>query len=92
MDKHLLARRITLCFGNLEEEKVPEFVQMNLFDFASSNQQNGKTKDSQKEQQLQKAILELKAKFGKNAVLKGTSLMEGATAMERNEQIGGHKA
>lgn len=92
MDKYLLARRITICFGHLEENKVPEFVQMSLFDFSSPNQQMKKTKDIQKEQQLQEAILKLKTKFGKNAVLKATSLMEGATAMERNEQIGGHKA
>lgn len=92
MDKYLLARKITICFGHLKEDKAPEFVQMSLFDFTSSKQQIEKTKDTQKEHQLQEAILELKTKFGKNAVLKGTSLMEGATAMERNEQIGGHKA
>ena len=46
----------------------------------------------QKERQLQTAMLSVKKKFGKNAIIKGMSLEEGATARERNQQIGGHKA
>ncbi len=45
-----------------------------------------------KERKMQEALLEIKAKFGKNAILKGLNFEEGATAMERNQQIGGHKA
>jgi DNA polymerase V len=45
-----------------------------------------------KEKQMQQAILSVKKKFGKNAILKGMSLEDGATARERNRQIGGHKA
>ena len=45
-----------------------------------------------KEKDIQKAILDIKKKFGKNAILKGMSLQEGATAIDRNNQIGGHKA
>ena len=41
---------------------------------------------------MQKAVLEIQKKFGKNAILKGINLEEGATAVERNQQIGGHKA
>ena len=41
---------------------------------------------------LQEAVLSIKARYGKNAVLKATNLLEGATMRERNEQIGGHKA
>ena len=41
---------------------------------------------------MQKAMLDIKDKFGKNAILKGMNLAEGATTMERNRQIGGHKA
>ena len=48
--------------------------------------------ERQKERQLQQAVLDIKKRYGKNAVLKGTSLMDGATAMDRNNQIGGHKA
>ena len=46
----------------------------------------------EKEKKLQEAMLSIKKKYGKNAVLKGKNLEEGATAMERNGQIGGHKA
>ena len=45
-----------------------------------------------KERSLQEAMLSVKKKYGKNAMLKGMNLQEGATAMERNSQIGGHKA
>lgn len=46
----------------------------------------------EKEKQVQEAMLKIKKRFGKNAILKGTNLQEGATAKERNAQIGGHKA
>ena len=46
----------------------------------------------EKEKQLQKAMLSIKNRYGKNAVLKGMNFEEGATARERNAQIGGHKA
>lgn len=46
----------------------------------------------EKEKQVQEAMLKIKKRFGKNAILKGTNLQEGATAKERNTQIGGHKA
>ena len=46
----------------------------------------------EKEKKLQNAMLGLKKKFGKNAVLKGTNYLDGATMRERNQQIGGHKA
>ncbi len=53
-----------------------------------------KEKEAQlaKERKEQETILEIKKKFGKNAILKGTNLQEGATAKERNAQIGGHRA
>ena len=46
----------------------------------------------EREKRMQEAMLSIKKKFGKNAVLKGMNLQEGATARDRNEQIGGHKA
>ena len=46
----------------------------------------------EKERKMQEAIIELKHKFGKNAILKGMNLQEGGTTIERNGQIGGHKA
>jgi len=50
------------------------------------------TSKLEKEKQLQEVMLGLKKKFGKNAVLKGTNYLDGATMRERNLQIGGHKA
>ena len=44
------------------------------------------------EKKMQQTMLQIKKKFGKNAILKGMNLLDGATAKERNEQIGGHKA
>ena len=51
-----------------------------------------KNEKLEREKKLQHAALDIKKKFGKNAVLKGMNLQEGATARDRNEQIGGHKA
>ena len=45
-----------------------------------------------KEKKLQQATLQIKKKYGKNAILKGMNLKEGATTIERNKTIGGHKA
>ena len=51
-----------------------------------------KEKEQEKEKKVQQAMLDIKKKFGKNAVLRGMNLEEGATARDRNGQIGGHKA
>ena len=59
----------------------------------SDSAANDKSEDAlEKEKQVQEAMLKIKKRFGKNAILKGTNLQEGATAKERNAQIGGHKA
>ena len=59
---------------------------------ALERQRRAEDEQLARERQGQQAILEIKKKFGKNAILKGTSLMDGATAKDRNRQIGGHKA
>ena len=51
-----------------------------------------KKKREQKERRLQEAMLDIKGKYGKNAILKGTNFREGATGKDRNRQVGGHKA
>ena len=91
-DKSLLTRKITIAACNvIREEDIPEserYEQLSLFDTV-------KTVDEQeleKERAIQEAMLTIKHRFGKNAVLKGTNFTEGATAKERNAQIGGHKA
>lgn len=94
----LLVRRVTVAANRLVDEtqakQAQEFEQMDLFTDYEALQRQKDEENSRllKERRLQEAILEIKGKYGKNAVLKGMNLQEGATAKERNRQIGGHKA
>ena len=103
VNSDLLIRRLTVCVSNLiyeqqateqatEETKEPE--QLDLFtDYdAIASEAQAKEQERKKERKMQEAIISIKKRFGKNALLKGTSYAEGATAKERNAQIGGHKA
>lgn len=98
IDRNLLVRRITLTANHVVDEKQAEeqgaYHQMNLFtDYGQETEDAGTDKNRQeREKNLQKAVLDLKKKYGKNAILKGMNLEEGATAVSRNSQIGGHKA
>ena len=97
IDPDLTVRRITVTAANLiPEDEIPSEgpVQMSLFvDYDALEKQKIKeAAEDAKEKQLQKATLLLKEKFGKNAVLKGMNLEEGATTILRNQQIGGHAA
>ena len=73
-------------------EAVPE--QLDMFTDYEAEQRRRDAEDAalEKERRGQLVMLEIKKKFGKNAILKGMNLQEGATAKERNETIGGHKA
>ena len=94
----LLVRRIYLTAGRIvsEQEAVQEqeYEQLDLFtDYEAKEQRRQEQrKEQQKEHQLQEAVLQIKGKYGKNAILKGMNLEEGATGIQRNQQIGGHKA
>ena len=94
----LLVRRIYVVASGLAREgkveKKEEFEQLDFFtDYRARELEREKEKnDLEKEKKIQHAILDLQKKFGKNAVLKGMNLEEGATTIERNRQIGGHKA
>ena len=101
MDRDLLARRIYIYACRLEKEEKktdqPAFAegeQLDMFtDYEARKQEEEKHReDLEKEHQMQKAMLAIKEKYGKNAILSGTSLQEGATGRDRNRQIGGHKA
>ena len=74
--------------------KDAQFEQLDLFtDYAAKEaEQEAEKTELERERKMQEATLAIKKKFGKNAILKGMNLREGATAMERNRQIGGHKA
>ena len=100
MQPDLLVRRITLTANHVITEKEAgereqhTFEQMDLFtDYeAREKQQAQERAELEKEKKMQQAMLDIKKKFGKNAILKGMNLEEGAVTRQRNNQIGGHKA
>ncbi len=98
VDQKLLVRRINMAAEHVipeyQAENKTQFQQMDLFtDYeALSRKQEKEDAEREREQKMQKAVLEIKKKFGKNAVLRGMSLEKGATARDRNCQIGGHRA
>lgn len=98
VDKHLLIRRVYVTANRVEEESRAErnynFEQLDLFtDYnALQRQKEAEKAELEREKKIQKAMLDIKKKFGKNAILKGMNLEEGAMTVERNKQIGGHKA
>ena len=98
VDENLLIRRVYVTANHaLDEQSISEeteFTQMDLFtDYqAVAEEQEAEQEKREKERRLQEAMLSVKKKYGKNAMLKGTNLQEGATMQERNNQIGGHHA
>lgn len=97
MNPKLLARKISLSAeGLLEEDEVKgqeTFEQLTLFsDETLEEKRRQEEAQRLKERRLQQAMLDIKKRFGKNAILKGMNLEEGATMRERNGQIGGHRA
>ena len=94
----LLIRRVTLVANRLaDESQITEtrpYEQLDLFtDYeALEKEREEEKKKLSKERNLQEAVLSVRKKYGKNAILKGMNLLEGATTMDRNRQIGGHKA
>ena len=95
----LSIRRLTITANRLvgedtvqQESEAP--VQFNLFDNIEVQEQRLREETAQleRERKIQEAMLDIKKKFGKNAILNGGSYLDGATAKERNKQIGGHKA
>ena len=94
VDKKLLTRRLTITANHLLTEEGAKAnagaEQLTLFDMAEDVEK--KDADEAKEKRMQKAILDIKNRFGPNAVMKGTSYQDAATGIERNESIGGHKA
>lgn len=99
VDNSLLVRRLNISANHVIDEvsltkKEPIHEQLDLFtDYNEVKEKREKENEIlKKEKQVQKAVLTIKKRFGKNAILKGMNLEEGATAKDRNEQIGGHKA
>ena len=98
-DKSLLIRRLNVTANHvIAESAAPKkndgYEQLDLFtDYATLQaEQEQEQRELEREKKMQQAMLTIKKKFGKNAILKGMNLEEGATAKDRNAQIGGHKA
>ena len=98
VDKNLLIRRLNVTANRVIDEKSipkpPRYQQMDFFTDYAAEQEKQKAQQAElaREKKIQEAMIDIKKKFGKNAVLKGTNLSEGATGKDRNNQIGGHKA
>ena len=98
VNKKLLIRRINIVANKLVDERsvknANKYEQLDLFtDYEDLKKQREKENaESEREKRMQNTILDIKKKFGKNAILKGMNLQKGATAKDRNNQIGGHKA
>ncbi|MFV0362939.1 MAG: DNA methylase [Suipraeoptans sp.] len=98
VDQNLFVRRVNITANNVVDEvsasKEPDMEQMNLFTDYDSIEAQKKEEEAElkREKKRQQAVLEISKKYGKNAILKGMNLEEGATTKDRNDQIGGHKA
>ena len=94
----LLVRRINVTANRVEDEGLiseePAFEQLDLFTNYEvlEEKRSQEAEERSRERKMQEAVLDIKKKYGKNAILKGMSLQEGATAKTRNNQIGGHRA
>lgn len=93
MNKNLLVRRINITAADVVNEedykKVKQYEQMDMF--IDYNELGKQRRKEVSEKALQKAVLNIKSKYGKNSILKGMNFIEGGTTIERNGQIGGHK-
>jgi len=98
VDKNLLVRRVNITANHVVDEasvqKKDCFEQLELFTDYGAEQAKKEAEEAElaREKRMQKAMLEIKKKHGKNAILKGMNLEEGATTVDRNRQIGGHKS
>ncbi|MDL2324517.1 DNA methylase [Ruminococcaceae bacterium OttesenSCG-928-A16] len=97
VDQNLLVRRVNITVNNVVEEasvKEPDTEQLDLFtDYTAAKAKKAEEEaELAREKKQQQAILAIKKKYGKNAILKGSNFEGGAMTIERNKQIGGHKA
>ena len=101
VNPELLIRRLNLTTNHVKDEETlksqsstANYEQLDLFtDYEALDKQKQREKARlEKERRMQEAQLKIKQRFGKNAILRGLNFEEGATAKERNKQIGGHKA
>ena len=93
IDKRLLVRRINLVFSRIiDKEKATNTKVVKQLDLFSEESEALDDIDFEGEEKIQNVILNIKKKYGKNAILKGMNLEDGGTTIDRNNQIGGHRA
>ena len=92
INKKLLVRRINIVACNIiHKNKIKDNKIIKQLDLFSTEENTNIKEEEQTEEKLQKAMLEIKMKYGKNAILKGMNLSEGGTTIDRNKQVGGHQ-
>ena len=98
VNEKLLIRRINITANHVIPEvdarQETQFEQLSLFEDVKQEElrKQQEEKELAREKRMQHAVIDIKKKFGKNAILKGMNLEKGATARNRNNQIGGHRA
>ena len=92
INKNLLVRRINICACNIiNKNKIKDTKIVKQLDLFSVDENINIKEEEYSEEKLQKTMLQIKNKYGKNAILKGMNLSEGGTTIDRNNQVGGHK-
>ncbi len=92
VNPYLLVRRVNICANHVTTEAHMQ-EQPQTFDlFADMDAQKPAMEQEHRERTIQKAILQIRRKYGRNAILKGSNLEEDAMTRERSNQIGGHRA
>ena len=94
INKNLIVRRINITVNNVisvrNAENKKTFEQIDLF--TDYHKKEKEQQEEKKERNLQKAVIDIKNKYGKNAIIKGMNLQDAGTTIDRNNQVGGHKA
>ena len=94
INKNLIVRRINITANNVismrKAENKKTFEQIDLF--TDYHKKEKEQQEEKKERNLQKAVIDIKNKYGKNAIIKGMNLQDAGTTIDRNNQVGGHKA
>lgn len=86
VDQNIPVRRVSITCNHVNNDEPLEFLQVSMFDDGTKEMENERIK------KIQQSVLDIKKKFGKNAILKGMNYMDSATTRDRNRQIGGHKS
>ena len=91
-DPHLTVRRLCIAANRVRSETELARIPAQLSLFSDPETEAAREAEAEKERRQQEAILAIRKKYGKNAIVKAMNLQEAGTAMDRNAQVGGHKA